>query len=210
MDMKIIGKIFAAFALISLNFSASAAVISSIDRSAFASAALSGTISVEDFDGFPDGTILGVTPEVTYSALLGPPIVVDNFVTTTSPNSLGSDFLDLGFFVSLASATFEFADPITAFAIDINTFAADDGDYTATLNTGDVVTSLLEVFPNTTTGQFIGFISSDPFTSVTVAAIADFGYTLDTLVYGDASAVPEPSAAALLMLGIAVMLRRHL
>jgi hypothetical protein len=80
-----------------------------------------------------------------------------------------------------------------------------------------VVPSLLDVFPNQETGQFIGFTDSSPFTSVVISPVSDPGtgagkcgafptctYTVDTLVYGDAAAlVPEPSVWAMMLTGFA-------
>ena len=108
----------------------------------------------------------------------------------------------VGFFLQEETATFLFSSAITAFAIDINTFAPANGAYQATLNTGDVVNSIFEVFPSTATGQFLGFTSDSAFTQVTIAAISGYSYTLDTLVYGDASAVaPVPEPATTLLIG---------
>jgi PEP-CTERM motif len=187
-----------------------AAVITSLNRAAFQAAVAGGTINGENFDGFASGTILGVTPDVTYSASAGSPIVTSTFLTSTNPNGLGST--SVGFFgpgtpVTTETATFAFSSAITAFAIDINTFATADGAYSATLDIGDVVTSIFEVFPSQATGQFIGFASSAAFNTVTIAAGAGrFSYTLDTLVYGDAAAVTEPTPvpepASLLLFGI--------
>ena len=183
-----------------------AALITSIDRATFQTAITGGTISGEDFDSLSVGTILGVTPDLTYSASGGSPIVTSTFLTSTSPNGLGST--SVGFFLPSETATFSFSAPITAFAIDINTFAGTDGAYTATLDIGDIVLSLFEVFPSTTTGQFLGFVSDTPFSEATIAAGTGFSYTLDTLVYGDAAAVtpgngqvPEPTSLVLLILG---------
>ncbi len=125
-----------------------AALITSIDRATFQTAITGGTISGEDFDSLSVGTILGVTPDLTYSASGGSPIVTNTFLTSTSPNGLGST--SVGYFLPSETTTFSFSAPITAFAIDINTFAGTDGAYTATLDIGDIVLSLFEVFPSRT------------------------------------------------------------
>ena len=180
---------------------AQAAIITSVDRATFQAAVAGGTISQENFDAIPVGTILGVTPDITYGASGGFPVVTNQFLTSTPPNGLGET--PLSFFLPGDTASFTFSSSITAFAIDVNTFAITDGAYVATLNIGDTVTSIFEVFPGADTGQFIGFISDTPFTGVTISAATGFSYTLDTLVYGDASAlVPEPATLALLGLGL--------
>ncbi len=182
-----------------------AAVINSVDRATFQAAISGGTISEENFDLLSVGTILGVTPNITYSASNGSPIVTNSFLTSTIPNGLGST--SFGFFGPAESAAFSFSAPITAFAIDVNTFATADGAYSATINTGDIVSSLSEVFPNQSTGQFIGFVSNVAFTDVVIVSSGGFSYTLDTLVYGDASAVvPVPATVWLFGAGLISLL----
>jgi hypothetical protein len=184
-----------------LSGSAQAATIMSIDRATFAASVSAETIGGEDFDSLTSGTILGVTPLITYSASLGDPIVTNAFLTSTFPNGLGST--SFGFFAPVETATIVFSSPITAFAIDINTFATSDGAYSALLDTGDIVTSLAEVFPNEITGQFIGFSIDTPFTQVTIATETSLSYTLDTLAFGEASAlVPIPAAVWLFGSGL--------
>lgn len=182
-----------------------AAVITSVDRATFQAAVSGGTITGQSFDSIAAGTVLGVTPDLTYSASAGSPIVTDTFVTSTAPNGLGST--SVGFFQPTETATFSFSSAITAFAIDVNTFATADGSYSATLDIGDIVTSLFEAFPGFSTGQFIGFVSDTPFSTVTISDTAGFSYTLDTLIYGDAAAVsngvPEPASLVLVAFGLA-------
>jgi PEP-CTERM motif len=202
MRSKIVGLVMAALLLAPVG--AQSAIILSVDRATFQAAVAGGTISQQNFDGLANGTVLGSLNGVTYGASTGSPLVTNAFLTSTNPNGEGRT--GVGFFLPTDTATYTFDTSITAFAIDVNTFAATGGAYLATLNTGDLVFSLFEVFPNQATGQFIGFVSDTPFSSVTLSALTGFSYTLDTLVYGDAAAVtkaPEPATLALLGLGLA-------
>ena len=214
------GHVLALAALFALIPSfASATAISSVDRATFQAAVTGDTITEQNFDSLAVGTILGATTDVTYSASLGSPVVTGDFLTTTSPNGLAST--SAGYFLPGETATFFFNSSTTAFAIDINTYATSAGAYTASLDTGDIVNSIYETFPNFSTGEFIGFVSTTPFTSVTIASTTGLSYTLDTLVYGDAAAVtgpttvPEPGSLAmygiglLALVGLTIIRRRH-
>lgn len=192
---------------VNCSFVASAVTITSYNRAAFQTALSSGTISGQNFDSLVAGATISTLNGVTYGASLGSPLVTNSYLTTTFPNGLGST--SVGFFQIAEVATFTFASSITAFGIDVNTFAPTAGDYTAILNIGSVIGSKFDVFPGAATGQFIGFISDTPFSSVSIRALVDpttftgYSYTLDTLVYGNASSVitaasPEPSTFALL------------
>jgi hypothetical protein len=199
---------------------APAATITGYNRASFSTALSGGTVTGQNFDGLANGTILTTLNGVTYGASQGSAIVTDTYLTTTNPNGLGST--SAGFFKSNESATLSFATAITAFGIDINTFAPTAGDYVATINLGNTILSKFDVFPGTSTGQFIGFISDTPFTSVSISPLADpnqssYSYTLDSLVYGNAAAIvnaasPEPSTVGIFGLGLlllALVGRRH-
>jgi hypothetical protein len=205
---------------------AMASTITEFSRTAFQAALSSATLSGQNFDSLLTGTIITVDG-VTYAPSGGTALVTNAFLTTTPPNGLGST--SVGFFENDETLTITFSSAITAFALDINTFATNSGDYEATVNDGfnSVVPSLLDVFPNQETGEFIGFTDSSPFTSVVISPVSDPGtgggkcgafptctYTVDTLVYGDAAAlVPEPSVWAMMLAGFAglsaVALRRR-
>lgn len=198
---------------------ASAATITLYDRATFQLAVAGATITQQTFDGFVDGTALGTVGGVTYSASGGTVVVTDTYLTTTFPNGIGSTSTSGAFccfFTGAETATFAFTSPVSAFGIDINTFAPTPGAYSGTLSTGDVVPSAFDTFPGTFTGQFLGFISDTPFTSVTIAANTGFSYTLDTLVFGDAQAIvdaasPVPEPATLMLMGgglLALVLQR--
>ena len=182
---------------------ASAATLTSVNRAGFAAAVAGGTITGQNFDSLADNTLLTTLDGVTYSSNAGPVVVTNDFLTSTAPNGIG--VAPLNYFVSAATATFSFSTAISAFAIDVNTFATDNGAYKATLNTGDFANSTFEVFSGANTGQFIGFTSDTLFTSVTISAATGFAYSLDTLAYGSAanvSSVPLPAAAWLLLSGL--------
>src|SRR5262245_23126601 len=100
-------------ALAAVALPAHAAIIINVDRAAFQLAVAAGRVSEQDFDSIPAGTILGVTPDVTYSASPGSPIVTNQFLTSTPPNGLGET--PLQFFPPGNTATFAFSSPISAF-----------------------------------------------------------------------------------------------
>ena len=207
-------------AALTVDGKASAATLVSVDRASFADAVDGGAIAGQNFESLAVGTTLTSLDGVTYSSSNGDVVVTDDFLTSTFPNGIGStgsiplDPDDRAFFLPTDTATFTFDEAITAFAIDVNTFADTEGAYTATLSSGDTVTSLFEVFPDTDTGQFLGFVTDGSFTSVTIAAITNFSFTLDSLVFGDAAAVvdlaevfpvaevPLPAALPLMIAGL--------
>ena len=198
-----------------------AAVIGSWLVVAFASAASGATIPfntraafdaafpnavIENWDAYPDLTIIpdGSTLNgITYNASgPGEAIVTNAFLPSTFPNGLGSTPLE--FFDGTQPMTFTFAMPIFAFGIDINTSATVFGAYQAVTNLGEVVFSSFNPFPGSQTGQFIGFSTTLPFTSITISSPVIFSFTLDTLRF---VAVPEPATLLLLGPGLLALAR---
>jgi hypothetical protein len=177
---------------------ADAAIVTFPNRIAFD--ATFPTALIENWDSFAVGTMFanGSTVNgITYNSSTGVATVDDSFFPTTPPNSLGRPNGGLFFFSDGDTMTFGFPTPIIAFGIDINTFETLPGGYTATTNLGDVAPSVFDPFPGLTTGQFIGFVSDTPFTSLTIAEVNDESYTLDTLRHVPAAvdgAIPEPYA----------------
>ena len=159
-----------------------AQLVSSFDRPSFHLATGGSSLGLENFDGIAAGTLLTNRNGIAFAASNGIPIVTSSFLTSTNPNGLGST--SVGFFLGSELATFSFDSPINAFAIDVNTFATADGSYTATLDSGLVVTSRFEVFQGQATGQFVGFQSDTPFSTVSIDSRGGFSYTLDTMFYG--------------------------
>lgn len=163
--------------------------------------------AIENWDSYASGTVItnGSTLNgITYqtNVIGNNSLVTSDFYTTTGDNGLGAT--DVGFFRSSDTITFSFAQPLSAFGIDINTYATTQGEYTATLDNGHVINSFFDVFPGLDTGKFIGFADDTAFNSVTITdAGATYAYTLDTLRYVEGnSVVPEPSTIALMMIAL--------
>ena len=186
-----------------------ASAITSFGSRAAFDAAFPGSI-YETWHSFAPGTVFlnGSTVHgITYQTNSAEnALVTDQFVTTTPFNGLGET--GNGFLSATDSVPFTFSFAITAFGIDINTFADNDGAYTATSNLGDIALSVFDPFPDFSTGEFVGFASALPFTSVTIGALETAeSYTLDTLrlvVFQPVPPpLPEPTSIALVVIGLA-------
>ncbi|WP_114970764.1 PEP-CTERM sorting domain-containing protein [Rhodoferax ferrireducens] len=194
-------RILAGALLMAATSAAQAAIVSFGSRAAF-DAAYPGSV-LEDWDGFSAGTTFtnGTGANgITYNSSTGNALVTSTFLVSSSPNGLGRT--GVGFFLGTDSITFTFDSATAAFGIDINTFATAAGAYSATTDLGDIALSAFDPFPASSTGQFVGFTSDTPFSSVTIASPGNVVYTLDTL---RAVEVPEPGSLALLGLGLAVL-----
>lgn len=163
---------------------ASAAVTVFTDQTSFL-AALAGT-TLEDFE----------------DAVLAPGLSI----SSPSGTITGGVFSDL--ISAPGSTTFNFASPIIAFG-GLFDLAGPGGPGTGLAITmvpgGDLGTEI----PRTISGGFFGFISTDGINSVSLTngtqSAGQETYTLDNLIFADATAVPEPGTWALSILGFGVI-----
>jgi hypothetical protein len=173
-----------------------------MDRNTFNAAEPSA--HVETWDTVPSGTVIPngtMFNGITYNSSAGDAVVTSAFLALSPPNGLGRTPQD--FFGPGDTMTFTFPVAINVFGISINTFATMTGDYLLTTNRGSVVPSFFNPFPGAGTGQFAGFITTQPFTSITISAPGGFSYTLDNLTF---AATPEPGTVGLFGLGGLVLL----
>lgn len=202
----------------------SASTVSGLDRTEFAAEVSDGVMQRETFDSLQVGPISS-TPTLSFSSTAGKVVVTHKFRASTGVGSLGGGALE--YFLPHQTLTITFATAITAFGIDINSWATLANAFVGTTNTGESFGSVYSPFPGKTTGQFLGFGSSTPFTSITLAAKGNYTFTVDTLDYGkkdpdpvvipdpepepEPSPVPLPASAALLAgaLASAASLRRR-
>ena len=209
MSVGSIARLFGMAALaVTLAVSAgSASTISGLDRTEFASEVSDGVMQRETFDSLKVGPISS-TPTLSFSSTAGKVVVTHKFRASTGVGSLGGGVLE--YFLPHQTLTITFATAITAFGIDINSWATLANAFVGTTNTGESYGSVFAPFTGKTTGQYLGFTSSTPFTSITIAAKGNYTFTVDTLDHGkkdpdpvvipepEPSPVPLPASAALL------------
>ncbi|MFM7449265.1 MAG: hypothetical protein ACKO24_11785 [Leptolyngbyaceae cyanobacterium] len=137
---------------------------------------------------FPNGsTVNGITYNVTNAEAL----VVNTGISLSPPNNLYQTGSFSTFNPLVDTFTFGFSQPITAFGITFSsTFANTPGAYLATTNLGDVASSSFDPLPGfSDIGEFVGFTSARPFTSVTISSTVNAYYGMDDLIY---AAQPTP------------------
>lgn len=189
---------------------ASAATVQTFGRSDFVAQPSATYLQGENFDDVPLGPIADTSP-VTISASEGAVVVTSLFLTTSGPQGIG--WGDRQYFSAAQSVTFNFTIAISAFAIDINTYATENGAFMASFlpefgpglqggkegGTGaGVAYSRFDPFPTRNSkgeflGQFLGFSSDAPFRSVTLSKVSKGTFTLDSLQFlPDPLPVPVP------------------
>lgn len=202
----------------------SAATIESFGRSEFAAMSTARYSQGEDFDDVPLGPIADTSP-VTISASEGAVVVTSLFLTTSGSQGIGWGARE--YFSSGQSVTFNFTIAISAFAIDINTYATENGAFMASFgpgfgagpqradessDTAAVAYSRFDPFPKPNSkgaflGQFLGFSSETPFRSVTLSKVSKGTFTLDSLQFiPDPLPVPVPVPAGVSLLAGALAL----
>jgi PEP-CTERM motif len=169
-------------------------------------AAIAGTGSTtEGWDEFGTGTIIpngALVNGVVYD--LSDPtadfVVTAGGATISPPNGLGRTNNPLGGEAFLPSdiVTLTFPAFVTAFGVSFNTFATTGGAYSLTTDLGDIAPSAYNPFPGYNTGQFAGFISDEPVSTVTIRAAVPAQFGLDDL--NVARPIPEPASLILFVL----------
>ena len=205
-------SLLVAISLLLLSGIVCASVITYPDRNSFYAA--NPGVTIQGWDTLPNGTLITSLDGITYLPSTGPgtALVTSAFLPLSPPNTLGESIN--GFFLATDTMTFIFPSPVFAFGISINTFDTSTGGYLATDNLGDVIQSHFDPFPGFGTGEFIGFNTTNGFTSITITAPGGFAFTLDDLAYSfSPGGVPEPGSLFLLgtgLFGLARVARKRL
>lgn len=175
---------------------------------------------IESWDEFASGTIIdngstvnGITykyvPDTEYPRTGVNFMVTNSYGYTSETNTLGvtsgSGVRDYPYF-TYDGVQFVFSQPIRTFGIDISTYAPNAGTFMAITNQDEVAYSVVDYFPDLSAGQFLGFTSDEPFTSVTITYNSDIITNQSFIPYGwalDTMRVPLPPSLLLLGSGLA-------
>ena len=184
------------------------ATMTYLDEASFTSA-LGGTVAtIESFEEPPaDNSSPMVFPTVEVSCD-GSAWCSSFFGTSTTMPTNGSHGV---YFSTPDSITFTFSSPITAFAIDVGDLGTRGAtDFSATLSNGNSAT-LFTGYTGTPDSQaFVGLIDTVEFTSITFQGSApDDGIYFDRMQTALITAVPEPHAYALLLVGLGLLGMKH-
>jgi hypothetical protein len=184
-------------------------------RDTFRVALANSASTTEGWDEFASGTIIpnGAFVNGVVYDLSDPTanfIVTAGGATVSPPNGLGRTNNPFGgdAFIPSDIIVFSFLTPISAFGMSFNTFSTAAEAYTLTTNDGDIAPSAYDPFPGISTGQFAGFISGEPVSSVTIRTLVPFQFGLDDMI--SARPVPEPTSLTLLALGVLGLLNSRL
>jgi hypothetical protein len=188
--------------------SSSAVFTAFTDRASFVAALTS--FSVEDFNGVvgepsfngQDLTIGDITlrnDSVTRNGFVDQPPLVSGVAGTTNIWLFSDND-------PVARVLFTFASPITAFGAEF--FDFNDFFQRSVFEVlGETITPPVQ---SGITAQFFGFPSDMPFTSVTIAGLANDSFSADNVTYGSVNPIPLPAPALILLsaLGGLTVLRR--
>jgi PEP-CTERM motif len=102
---------------------------------------------------------------------------------------------------------------VTAFGLDFSALFADT-TASFTLSNGFTTTVVNDFDPDTNIlgTQFLGFLSTTPFTTITLSVPEDASWVVEDVTTGTASSVPEPSTWVMLLagfLGLGLVARRR-
>jgi hypothetical protein len=176
------------------------------DRLAFDSAFPAAT--VENWTEEPNNTVItnGETLNgITYTTNAHNFRITKNLITTSYHDGLGANsILSLYAFTSKDTETFTFAQPLTAFSIDIDSTALKGGAFEAVLSNGQTIVSSKDAISGDPLEQFIGFSDTTSFDSITIKDLTNNPYKINELDYVDPpqSVVPEPSTVLLMIVGL--------
>lgn len=196
-------------ALVVLAFTASAEAGAFTSSSAFF-AATSGT-TIENYGSTTAGqlvaegsTLDGLTYSFSTAAGLGG-VITDLFNSfsglSLAAKQAAGPLTNADFFYPGEDFTVSFPAPVTAAGVFANV-NLDSGTYTLSTTAGPATTD--SIVYDTSTFVFVGLTSATPFSSATFVSndVALGSYNIPGIVYGSATAVPEPMTPAVLALGM--------